>query len=272
MLSSFVLKKIQLLKTKKEEGNEAFGAGRAAEAVQLYTEALNVFPDAIGINSTLFSNRAAAHMKIRNYQEALDDCNKAIELDETNLKAYRRKATCETALEKFEEAVRTYEKACKLDPENRELKGLLKEAKLELKKSKRKNYYKILDISPNATDDEIRRAYRKMALKWHPDKNSESEEAKKKAEAMFKDIGEAYSVLSDPKKKSRYDAGQDLEEMEGGMSDADVGHIFEMFFGGRHPGGRGSFGYSGNPYGGGPFRGGGGPFGGGGSNYYYDSF
>ncbi|MFS8159965.1 MAG: DnaJ domain-containing protein [Candidatus Roizmanbacteria bacterium] len=106
---------------------------------------------------------------------------------------------------------------------------------MELKKSKRKDYYKVLDITKAATDDEIKKAYKKSALKWHPDKNSSSEETTSEAEKIFKDIGEAYSVLSDPQKRQRYDDGADLEEIEwghghgfgGGVNPND---IFQMFF------------------------------------------
>ena len=72
---------------------------------------------------------------------------------------------------------------------------------MELKKSKRKDYYKILDLAKSAADDEIKKGYKKAALKWHPDKNSSTEETKIEAEKIFKDIGEAYSVLSDPQKR-----------------------------------------------------------------------
>ena len=56
---------------------------------------------------------------------------------------------------------------------------------MEAQKAKRKDYYKILDVDKNATDDEIRKAYRKLALKWHPDKNNESEEKKVKYIFLF---------------------------------------------------------------------------------------
>lgn len=63
-----------------------------------------------------------------------------------------------------------------------------------------KDYYEVLGVDKNASDKEIKQAYRKKALKWHPDKN-DSEEAEKK----FKQINEAYEVLSDPQKKQTYD-------------------------------------------------------------------
>ncbi len=63
------------------------------------------------------------------------------------------------------------------------------------------DYYKILGVSKGATSDEIKKAYRKLALKYHPDKNNGS----KDYEAKFKEISEAYAVLSDPEKRNQYD-------------------------------------------------------------------
>jgi DnaJ homolog subfamily B member 5 len=63
-----------------------------------------------------------------------------------------------------------------------------------------KDYYKALGIAKTATDDEIKKAYRKLALKFHPDKNKEPG-----AEEKFKEIAEAYEVLSDKKKRDVYD-------------------------------------------------------------------
>ncbi|KAL0398555.1 UNVERIFIED_CONTAM: DnaJ protein1 [Sesamum radiatum] len=64
------------------------------------------------------------------------------------------------------------------------------------------DYYKILQVDKNAKDDDLKKAYRKLAMKWHPDKNPNN---KKEAEAKFKQISEAYEVLSDPQKRAIYD-------------------------------------------------------------------
>ena len=65
-------------------------------------------------------------------------------------------------------------------------------------------YYEILGLSKNASDSDIKKAYRKLALKWHPDKNSSNREF---AEKKFKEISEAYQVLSDSQKRKMYDMG-----------------------------------------------------------------
>ncbi len=77
-----------------------------------------------------------------------------------------------------------------------------------------KDYYKILGVSENASDDEIKKAYRKLAVKYHPDKVSGAE--KKKAEEKFKEITEAYYVLGDPKRRKEYDAMRHGAKFAGG--------------------------------------------------------
>ena len=80
-----------------------------------------------------------------------------------------------------------------------------------------KDYYKILGVARGASDDEIKKAYRKLALKYHPDKNQTSG-----AEEKFKEIGEAYDVLSDSKKKQVYDQYGE-EGLKGGMGGGSSG-------------------------------------------------
>ncbi|XP_061604836.1 dnaJ homolog subfamily C member 7 [Phyllopteryx taeniolatus] len=223
------------LKAKKEEGNKAFKEGSFDAAYILYSEALTIDPNNIKTNAKLYCNRATVGAKLKKVEQAIEDCTKAVKLDETYIKAYLRRAQCYMDTEQYEEAVHDYDKVYQTE-KTKEHKQLLKHAQLELKKSKRKDYYKVLGVEKNATDEVIKKAYRKRALLHHPDRHSgASTEVQKEEEKKFKEVGEAFSVLSDPKMKSRYDSGQDLEDEGMNMGDFDANNIFKAFFGG--PGG-----------------------------------
>ena len=116
----------------------------------------------------------------------------------------------------------------------------------------KKDYYEVLGVDKNATAEEIKKAYRKMAVKYHPDRypeNTEEEKkAKKAAEEKFKEAAEAYSVLSDADKRAKYDrfgpslggAGGAGGFNAGGMSMDDIMSQFGSIFGDFFGGGRGS--------------------------------
>lgn len=111
----------------------------------------------------------------------------------------------------------------------------------------KRDYYEVLGVDRNASANDIKKAYRKLAIQYHPDKQHDKTDAEKKeAEEKFKEAAEAYSVLSDADKKARYDQfGHEGLGGAGGFSGAgmDMNDIFSMFgdiFGGR--GGFGGFG------------------------------
>ncbi|PVD39415.1 hypothetical protein C0Q70_02045 [Pomacea canaliculata] len=247
------LRRAKQLTTQKEAGNGAFRGGKFQDAYDLYTQALQIDPHNRSTNSKLYNNRATVSAKLNRLDQAIEDCNQAIKLDETYVKAYLRRAKCYMDTEQYEEAVRDYEKVIKLQ-KSQENKQLLHEAKVALKQSKRKDYYKILGVTRSASDDEIKKAYKKRALIHHPDRHSHATvEVQKEEEKKFKELGEAYSVLSDDKKRARYDNGQDLDDSCGGFSDIDPNQIFQAFFGGgMGPGGMHSFSFGGPQSGAGP--------------------
>mmetsp|Transcript_32885 Transcript_32885/g.87225 ORF Transcript_32885/g.87225 Transcript_32885/m.87225 type:complete len:251 (-) Transcript_32885:154-906(-) len=96
------------------------------------------------------------------------------------------------------------------------------------------DYYEVLGVNRGAGDAEIKKAYKKQALKWHPDKNPDQRD---NAERIFKRVSEAYEVLSDPEKRRMYDA-YGKEAFNGGSSGPQPGYAGSSAFGGNPFGGR----------------------------------
>ncbi|TBU30990.1 protein prenylyltransferase [Dichomitus squalens] len=247
----------------KEEGNVAFKSGKLEEAAQKYGEAL----DRIGsdareggggqIRAILLSNRATTLVKLERYEDALADTEASLELNSTSFKALRTRARINLHLERYDGAIADFKSAIEqagfenCDADVRALRAELKKAEVALKRSKTKDYYKILGVERDCSDADIRKAYRRESLKHHPDKGGDEEK--------FKLIVEANTVLSDPQKRQRYDMGEDDEDGMGGMGPGvDLSDIFAQFHGAGF-GGRSQF----SSFGGGGFGGGGGFPGGG---------
>ena len=105
----------------------------------------------------------------------------------------------------------------------------------------KRDYYEVLGVSKDASEDEIKKAYRKIAIKYHPDRNPDNKEAEEK----FKEAAEAYDVLHDPQKRQQYDqfgfngpsAGGFGGFSGGSMNMDDIFSMFGDIFGGRAGGG-----------------------------------
>lgn len=192
------LRIVQKLDRMKEEGNSDYKSGRWQAALDKYTAALEVDPANRGTNSKLLQNRALCKIKLKQYDSAITDCERAISLDASYTKARKTKANALGQAERWEECVREWkaiqERLQEAGEDDPSIAREIRKAELELKKSQRKDYYKILGVEKTADEKDIKKAYRKLAIVHHPDKNPGDDEA----EARFKDISEAYENLSDP--------------------------------------------------------------------------
>ncbi|KAK7307918.1 hypothetical protein VNO77_41394 [Canavalia gladiata] len=235
----------------KSAGNEAFQAGRHEEAIEHYTAALSCNIESLPFAAVCFGNRAAAYKASGQIIDAIADCNLAIALDGRYLKALSRRATLYEMIRDYDQAASDIRRVVSLlikgDEDNSNQHGIsdrsikctndlkhnqiwLSEIEEEARKGIPLDIYIILGVEHSVSSSEIKKAYHKAALRHHPDKAGQSlarsdsgddqiwkdivEEVRKDADRLFKIIGEAYAVLSDPAKRSQYDSEEEMRNSQ----------------------------------------------------------
>jgi DnaJ family protein C protein 3 len=142
--------------------------------------------------------------------------------------------------ENYEAAISSLSQAKEHHAGAQQLDQLIHNAQLELRRSKTKDYYKVLGLSRDADEVQIKAAYRKMVKLHHPDKAHKLGITKEEAEKKMASVNEAYEVLSDPELKARFDRGDDPNDHEQQRQ-----HPFQGSpFGGGNPFGGQPFGHS----------------------------
>ena len=236
-------KNVETINNAKTKANSLFKSEKYDEAISEYTKLLEFDPENKNFISIILTNRALCLKKQGKNMEALKDVDEAIKNNPNYATAYIRRALIYEEFKMFDDAKSDLSKAKELYPSNPKIEGYINEANQKADSARNRDYYQILGLNKSATPEEIKKAYRKLALKYHPDRNSESEQSKKIAQRKFEDVSDAYSVLSDPKKKQMFDQGVDPLNPEtasgaGGpgmsfhFSGGDPNEIFKMFFGG----------------------------------------
>lgn len=234
----------------KAAGNEAFQAGKYAAAEEHYTAALACNNASRPFTSVCFCNRAAASHAQGHIADAIADCNRAMALNPEYHKAISRRANLHEIIRNYGQAISDLQRLITLQ-ESQQQKGKcgvrrlgnsgsiaqdlkeayerLAKAEEDVKKGNPLDYYMILGVEPSSSAAEIKKSYRKAALKHHPDKagqflvrndagddgllNECEEEVRKDAQKLFQMIGEAYAILSVPGKRLRYDAEEELRKL-----------------------------------------------------------
>ncbi|RMZ77552.1 hypothetical protein DV737_g4348, partial [Chaetothyriales sp. CBS 132003] len=207
------LRTMKKLQRARDQANDFFKRGNYTAAVDNYTTALDIDPSNKITNAKLLGNRALANIKLKNYDAARSDCDRALKLDPTYAKAKRTRAKAVGEGGDWEQAVRDLKGLADENPGDNDLARELRNAEIELKKSKRKDYYSILGIDKDAGDKEIEKAYKRKAALLHPDKTQGDEEKTR----QFKDCLEAKEILMDAQKRHLYDQGIDPNDPTGGM-------------------------------------------------------
>lgn len=176
-------------------------------------------------------------------------CDEALSYNENSLYGLLSKARRHMEAENFDAAIGALNSAKEHHPAAQQVNQLLQNAQMELKRSKTKDYYKVLGVPRDSDELQIKSAYRKMVKIHHPDKAHKQGITKEDAEKKMASINEAYEILSDPELKQRYDHGDDPNDHEqqrqqpfqgspfagnpfGGHSHGGGGQQFEFKFGG----------------------------------------
>jgi DnaJ family protein C protein 7 len=185
-----LLKLVKQLDSLRNQGNEAFKSASWTEALDFYSQCVNVAPFDSVHRVKALSNRATVYLKINDLGQAMKDCNSALEMLENLFfpssnnvspddyrsctqsqmfyKIFSKRSEVYMKKEMYEEAVADCKICANIKPRDEEASQRLRNAERELKLSKRKDYYKMLDLPRSASDTDIKKAYRKLALQYHP--------------------------------------------------------------------------------------------------------
>ena len=234
--------------------------------VKTYREAGYIHPQAQdGLYAQLVEKTCEAYVEMNNAKKAAAYCAETLTYNPTSLPALLNKAQSLIDSDDFDQAIATLNTAKEAHGnQNQKINEMLQNAHTLLKRSKQKDYYKVLGVSRDADERQIKSAMRKLTKEHHPDKAAQrgvsAEEAQKKMAA----INEAYEVLSDPELRARFDRGDDPNDpQQGGQPFQGSPFGFgpggqPVFFQQRGGGGGGSFKFQAGGGGGFPFGGGGG--------------
>lgn len=208
--AKLLLNKARNLYHLKEAGNEAFNQQNYTEALKKYLKGVRVDPQNKNLGAKLHFNIASVRSKMSMPEEAIQSLTTALLLNPKYVKAYLKRAALYQETDEHNRAVQDLRQVVHLDPTGVH-KLLLHDALDRQRHHSKKNYYQMLELPSTATEEEVKNAYKRLALLHHPDRHACLEE-KQKHEKVFKDVSEAYGVLKDSFKRAEYDGMYDDED------------------------------------------------------------
>eukprot|EP00213_Chloropicon_mariensis_P007309 CAMPEP_0197474066 /NCGR_PEP_ID=MMETSP1309-20131121/5480_1 /TAXON_ID=464262 /ORGANISM="Genus nov. species nov., Strain RCC998" /LENGTH=534 /DNA_ID=CAMNT_0043013525 /DNA_START=91 /DNA_END=1695 /DNA_ORIENTATION=- len=198
------------------------------------------------IEKSVIKTLCISNHEVGKYPEAVKWCTRGLKtVLQEDVALLEARAESYLQQDDFDNAEYDARHILNINRHSRKAHGLIQQIQRLRKMASRKDYYKILEVSKDATESDIKKSYKRLARKWHPDKNRDNVE---EAQNMFHDVAEAYEILSDPEKKQLFDMGHDPNDPQARA--------------------RNNYGFNG----GGPFGGGGGPFGGGGQQHFHFTY
>ena len=202
--------------------------------IKSYREAGYIHPKATnGLYGNLVERACEAYTEMNNLKKAQPYCEEALQYNENCLPALLSKAQRQIDADEFEPALSTLNTAKEAHGNTQKISELQQKAQTLLKRSKQKDYYKVLGVGRDADEREIKRAFRKLTVQNHPDKASAHGTTPEEAQKKMAAINEAYEVLSDPELKARFDRGDDPNDPQQGGGSPFQGSPFGFGPGGQ---------------------------------------
>ncbi|KAL5332684.1 hypothetical protein BJX70DRAFT_383377 [Aspergillus crustosus] len=185
------------------------------EDVQQAREAGHIFSRSQGhMYTTLIERACEAYSEVHMSKRATIYCSEALSLNPTSLPALLFNSQVALDEDRFDDAIRALSTAKENHPQARQIQNLLQKAMVLQKRSKQKDYYKVLGVRRDADDKTVKRAYRQLVKQHHPDKAHSQGVTKEEAEKRMAAINEAYEVLADAGVRAQYDNGVDPNDPE----------------------------------------------------------
>ncbi|KAL1519210.1 hypothetical protein AB1Y20_003507 [Prymnesium parvum] len=201
-------RKIKKFTKAVEEGSELERARSWSAALAKYSSAHALFSPALP-TATLQSGLCRCSLKLRRASDAVSWCEKAYSADENDLEMLFALCDAKALSGEDHAALQLLRTAQRRHPHQGQIHQKIQALERRIKQKGKVDYYKILGVVRSASAREIKKAYHKLAMKWHPDKNPDDKEA---ASEKFKKIARAYEVLGDEDTRRRYDAGEDVDD------------------------------------------------------------
>lgn len=223
-------KKVKKLTKAIEEAELKMAHGLPLQAIALADQALTIAPESTANTIRLRLLRCKGFANTKKWAEAHAACQQVLDLDPRNIEALLNKAEAFLGEERFDEADRAYSTVMEIDGHNHQAHSGKQRVQHQKKLASRKDYFKILSVPKDADAKTIKKAYKKLALQYHPDKHPESD--KEEMEKKFREVAEAYEVLTDPTLRQRWENGEDLSQPQnqGHHHHANFGHGFNFHF------------------------------------------
>eukprot|EP00037_Helgoeca_nana_P032793 m.415383 g.415383 ORF g.415383 m.415383 type:complete len:493 (-) comp29612_c0_seq1:146-1624(-) len=206
-------KKLKKFNKVLDKVDETMQKNRFGEAVKNIERAQELENEEHYYVNDLKTKTCGLYVKLNRLDKAKEACEDALKFNGRNVEALISRAEIWEQEQEYQKSIDDIKAAQDIEADSQRLKDKVARYEKLLKQSLKRDYYKILGLPRNCQKKEIQKAYRSLAMQWHPDKFP-GEEEKKAAEKKFMDIASAKEVLTDPQKRQIFDNGEDPLDAE----------------------------------------------------------